>query len=62
MWPRLGWCLVVGDAYPDDRLEALRTGFRGDTLVLRGDAVRGDLADALVRWRAPVHRQLEALS
>jgi hypothetical protein len=54
--------LVVGDAYPDDRLEALRTAFRGDTLVLRGDAVRGDLADVLVRWRAPVHRQLEALS
>jgi hypothetical protein len=55
--------LVVGDAYPDDQLEALRAGFRGDTIWLHGDgAVRGDLADVVVRWRAPVHRQLEALS
>ena len=54
--------LVTGDPYPDDQLEALRTGFRGDTLVLRGDVARGDLADVLVRWRAPVHRQLEDLS
>jgi hypothetical protein len=54
--------LVVGDPYPHDQLEALRTDFRGDTLVLRADAVRGDLADVAVRWRAPVHRQLDALS
>ena len=59
--PRLNR-LVVGDVYADDQLELLRTAFRGNTLVLRGDAARGDLADVLVRWRAPVHRQLEALS
>lgn len=54
--------LVTGDKYPDDQVEALRTGFRGDTLVLRGDAIRGDLADVRVRWRAHVDRQLEDLS
>jgi hypothetical protein len=54
--------LVVGDVYPDDQLDLLRASFRGDTLVLRGKAIRGDLADVLVRWRAPVERQLEALS
>lgn len=60
--PRLNR-LVANDAYPDDQLEALRTRFTGDTLVLRGDgAVRGDLTDVLVRWRAPVQGQLAALS
>ena len=54
--------LVVGDVYPDDQVDLLRTAFRGDTLVLRGEAIRGDLADVLVRWRAPLDRQLEALS
>ncbi len=53
--------LVVGDPYPDDQFEALRIGFRGDTLVLRGDAAHGDLTDVAVRWRAPVKGQLEAL-
>lgn len=53
--------LVVGDPYPDEQFEALRAGFGGDTLVVRGDGVRGDLADVVVRWRASVDRQLEAL-
>jgi hypothetical protein len=60
--PRLNR-LVANDAYPEGQLEALRARFTGDTLVLRGDgAVRGDLTDVLVRWRASVKGQLEALS
>jgi internalin A len=54
--------LVVGDVYPPDQVETLRTDFHGDTLVIRGEGVRGDVANVVVRWRAPVHRQLEALS
>lgn len=43
-------------------MDALKAGFRGETLVLRGDgAVRGDLADVAVRWRAPVQNQLKRL-
>jgi hypothetical protein len=54
--------LVANDAYPKDQLKALRTNFAGDTLVLRGDgAVRADLTDVRVRWRAPVKRRLESL-
>jgi hypothetical protein len=59
--PRLNR-LVVADPYPADQVAALRAGFEGDTLVLHGDGtVRGDIADVLVRWRAPVRRQLDAL-
>lgn len=55
--------LVAPDSYPADQLSALRAGFTGDTLVLRGHgAVRGDLGDVLVRWRAPVQAQLARLS
>ena len=60
--PRLNR-FVADDTYPPDQLEALRTRFTGDTLVVRGDgAVRGDLTDVLVRWRAPVKGLLAALS
>lgn len=59
--PRLNR-LVVGDAYPANQREAVRANFTGDTLVLRGDGiVRGDMSDVIVRWRAPVKAQLEAL-
>ncbi|MDX6451903.1 MAG: hypothetical protein QOH16_1952 [Gaiellaceae bacterium] len=50
--------LVVGDVYPNDQLDALRDGFGGDTLLVRGEAVRGDRADVKVLWRMPVHKQL----
>ena len=54
--------LVAGDVYPEDQKEALRTRFTGETLWLRGDdAVRGDLTDVLVRWRASVKDMLEDL-
>jgi hypothetical protein len=53
--------LVVGDPYPADQVEALRAGFTGDTLSVRGEDVRGKLDDVLVRWRASVGAQLEAL-
>jgi hypothetical protein len=59
--PRLNK-LVAPDAYPDDQVDALKAGFRGETLVLRGGvAGRGDLADVAVRWRARVKGQLERL-
>jgi hypothetical protein len=59
--PRLNR-LVVGDAYPAEQIDAVRAGFTGDTLVLRGGGVvRGDMRDVAVRWRAPVKAQLEAL-
>jgi hypothetical protein len=54
--------LVVGDPYPVDQFEILREAFGGETLLLRGEDVRGELADVKVRWRAPVHTQLDGLS
>jgi hypothetical protein len=54
--------LVANDSYPDDQVQTLRSAFNGETLVLRGEGeVRGGVADVLVRWRAPVLAQLEAL-
>lgn len=54
--------LVANDAYPAEQVDALKASFRGETLVLRGDgAVRGDLADVAVRWRASVGRLLQEL-
>lgn len=53
--------LVVGDVYPKDQFDAMRDGFGGDTLQLRGESVRGDLADVAVRWRAPVQGQLDGV-
>ena len=58
--PRLNR-LVADGTYPDEHVQALSTGFTGETLVLRRDgAVRGDLADVLVRWRASVKDLLDA--
>ena len=53
--------LVVGDVYPKEQFEALRTRFSGETLRLRDESVRGDLADVAVHWRAPVHEQLDGV-
>jgi len=59
--PRLNR-LVANDTYPASQKDALLAGFTGETLVLRGDGVvRGDIRDVIVRWRAPVGRQLDAL-
>jgi hypothetical protein len=51
--------LVVGDLYPKDQFDAMRDGFNGETLQLRGESVRGNLGDVAVRWRASVHEQLD---
>ena len=56
--PRLNR-LVAGDAYPADQREAMRTGFTGATLWMRGEAEVGVLADARVRWRASVDELLD---
>lgn len=50
--------LVVGDVYPRDEVEALREGFAGETLGIRGELIRGRMEDVAVRWRAAVHEQL----
>lgn len=50
--------LVVADVYPKEQFERLRKEFTGDVLILRGEAVRGALADVGVKWRAPVHELL----
>ena len=52
--------LVASDRYPRDQPGPGAGRFRGKTLQLRGEPARGDLGDVAVRWRAPVHRQLDA--
>jgi hypothetical protein len=52
--------LVVGDAYPKRQVDAIDTAFAGETLWVRGKALRGDAesSDVVVRWRRPVGEYL----
>jgi hypothetical protein len=52
--------LVVGDHYPKQQLEATDAAFRGETLWVRGTALRGDpeRTNVDVAWRRPVEEYL----
>jgi hypothetical protein len=52
--------LVVGDHYPKSQVEATLTAFQGETLWIRGKALRGDTdrSDVDVSWRRPVEQYL----
>ena len=52
--------LVVGDHYPKQQLEATLAAFEGETLWVRGKALRGDTdrSNVDVSWRRPVEQYL----
>ena len=52
--------LLVGDHYPRRQIEATESAFRGATLGVRGEALRGDPEgrDVAVAWRRPVEEYL----
>jgi len=52
--------LVVGDRYPKQQVEATLAAFQGETLWIRGNALRGDTdrSNVDVSWRRPVEQYL----